>query len=161
VPDVGQFHFGIPIPWPHVSREDAAAITSFIRDVIAAQPKAMEKYLAVAKNLLASLGIIKKAELPTDPGTLGHIFDPSKKGHVADTPENRDLVEGATGEDGVYLGKDKYGNDWHCKVLPDGRQVWVESRDGKIWDAGINDEQKPWNPNTGLKNPNPPDKESK
>ncbi len=50
-----------------------------------------------------------------------------------------------------FLGTDKYGNEWYTKILEDGRQVWVESRNGSIFEGGINETPKPWNPNTGLK----------
>jgi hypothetical protein len=96
------------------------------------------------------------ASIPDDPSIDGHIFRPNEKGHVADTAENRDLINETANGKGRYLGKDSFGNDWWEQTLSDGRQVWAEGRNGKIWDAGINDEPKSWDPKTGLKRPDKP-----
>ena len=50
-------------------------------------------------------------------------------------------------------GTDKYGNEWYTKTQSDGSQVWVESRNGNIFEGGVNNTPKPWNPETGLKKP--------
>lgn len=50
-----------------------------------------------------------------------------------------------------FRGTDKYGNKWFTKILEDGREVWVELRDGKFFDGGINESPKLWKPDTGLK----------
>ena len=52
-----------------------------------------------------------------------------------------------------YLGTDKYGNDWYAQVLNNGNQVWVESKNGIVWDGGVNMVPRPWNSVTGLKKP--------
>lgn len=94
------------------------------------------------------------ATLPVDnQSTMGHIFDPNKtgEGHIKDTPENRKKLSDVGMDEGSYLGKDQYGNDWHAKTNEDGTQTWVESRSGIIWDGGINNTPIPWNSNTGLK----------
>lgn len=52
-----------------------------------------------------------------------------------------------------YLGNDQYDNAWYSKILEDGRQVWIQIRDGIIFDGGINDTPKQWNPKTGYKKP--------
>jgi len=40
-----------------------------------------------------------------------------------------------------------------AKTLPDGRQVWVRTRNDVINNGGINDLPKTYNPATGLNNP--------
>ena len=52
-----------------------------------------------------------------------------------------------------FRGTDKYGNDWYTKILADGGEIWVESRNGNIFDGGINETPKPWDTETGLKKP--------
>ncbi len=42
-------------------------------------------------------------------------------------------------------------NEWYTKVLENEKEVWVESRNGNIFEGGINENPKPWNPDTGLK----------
>ena len=91
-----------------------------------------------------------RVTIPDDKTTENHIFR-DKEGHVLDTPENRKTLEDTANDPSNYLGKDKYGNDWHAQDLEDGRQAWTESRNGRIFDGGINDTPRPWNPDTGLK----------
>lgn len=93
--------------------------------------------------------------LPDSPDVLGHIFDPDKGGHVEDTPENRDKLRDTANDPDSYLGQDKYGNDWHARTNDDGSQTWTVSRNGRIWDGGVNKQPKGWNPDTGLKSPDP------
>ena len=58
-----------------------------------------------------------------------------------------------------YLGRDKYGNDWFAGNKG-GNQIWVQSRNGKITNAGQNSAGnfKSFNPQTGLKSPTIPKK---
>lgn len=95
--------------------------------------------------------------IPDDPAVTGHIFDPEKEGHLPeDTPENRQRLNDVGNDEDSYLGQDQYGNDWHGKINEDGSQTWTESRDGRIFDGGVNKVPKKFNPDTGLKSPNRP-----
>ena len=49
-----------------------------------------------------------------------------------------------------YLGKDKYGNEWYAKILSTGKQVWVQVRNGKICNGGINQKPRQFNTQTGF-----------
>jgi len=49
------------------------------------------------------------------------------------------------------LESDQYGNSWSAKVLPDGRQAWIQMRGEKIVNAGINGISREFNSYTGLK----------
>ena len=88
--------------------------------------------------------------IPSERSVSKHIFR-NKKGHLSDTVENRKLLEDTANNKKNYLGKDKYGNEWYQKNLENGKQVWVEDRNGKIIDGGLNNIPKEWNPFTGLK----------
>ena len=89
-------------------------------------------------------------KIPDNNSVTRHIFRDAE-GHIPDTPENRTLLENVANNAENFRGTDKYGNEWYTKILEDGREVWVESRNGNIFDGGINETPKPWNPNTGLK----------
>jgi RHS repeat-associated protein len=81
--------------------------------------------------------------------SLGHIFRDAT-GHVADTPENRQLILRTANNPANYLGTDAYGNTWHAASQPDGSQVWTVSRNGTITNAGVNQTSRTFNAQTGL-----------
>ena len=93
-----------------------------------------------------------KNKIPDNDSITGHIFRDAE-GHIPDTPENRALLEDVANDSANFRGTDKYGNEWYTKIQSDGSQVWVESRNGNIFEGGINNTPKPWNPETGLKKP--------
>lgn len=97
-------------------------------------------------------GDTKKNEIPNNESIIGHIFRDAD-GHITDTPENRQLLEEVSNNTNNYLGTDKYGNDWYAQSQSDGSQIWVEVRNGIIFEGGINEEPRTWNPQTGLKKP--------
>ena len=68
-----------------------------------------------------------------------HIFREGR-GHVADTPENRALLAETVREEN-HAGTSGLGGDvtTYRRLLPDGRQVWVEVHEGEITNGGIND----------------------
>jgi filamentous hemagglutinin len=80
-----------------------------------------------------------KPKWPTKDSQLKHIFS-KRKGHVADTLENRRLLESVAFERKNLVGKKQAGgSELFVKQLDDGRQVWIEVRNGIIQDAGLND----------------------
>ena len=93
-----------------------------------------------------------KNKIPDNESTTGHIFRDAE-GHIPDTIENRKLLEDVANNPDNFLGKDKYGNEWYAKLQDDGSQVWVEARNEKIFEGGVNNISKTWNPQTGLKKP--------
>lgn len=74
--------------------------------------------------------------IPDNESVVGHIFRDAE-GHIPDTIENRNLLESVANTVENFLGVDKYGNEWYSQILEDGRQVWVEVRNGKIFEGGI------------------------
>ncbi len=94
----------------------------------------------------------KKNRIPNDDSITGHIFRDAE-GHIPDTPENRALLEDVANDSANFRGTDKYGNKWYTRTQSDGSLVWVEIRNGKIFEGGVNVTPKQWNPETGLKKP--------
>lgn len=73
--------------------------------------------------------------------------------NITDTPGNRQLLKKVANNTNNYLGTDKHGNNWYTQSQSDGSQIWVEVRNGIIFESGINEEPRIWNPQTGLKKP--------
>jgi hypothetical protein len=48
------------------------------------------------------------------------------------------------------LGKDKFGNKWYAQTQNDGTQIWVQARNGKIINGGLNKTPKTFHSETGL-----------
>jgi filamentous hemagglutinin len=90
-----------------------------------------------------------------DEGSLKHIFRDAP-GHLPDTPASRKLLRDTSSNKEIYLGKDKYGNDWCEETRSDGSQVWVLVRNGKIRNGGLNPTPRTFNPQTGLSSPTKP-----
>lgn len=92
---------------------------------------------------------ISSNKFPTNDGQIKHMFR-KKENHVPDTPENRDLFLRVCNDEKNYLGTDRYGKRWYAQILPDGRQVWVCTRDGLIQNCGINESAYSWIDGEGL-----------
>ena len=90
-----------------------------------------------------------RIKMPRNDSQLKHIFR-EDEGHLPDTPENRKLISDLANDCHYYVGKDKYGNDWHVRLNEDGTQDWVRHQNMVINEGGRNIEPKPWNPKTGL-----------
>ncbi|PVX82656.1 hemagglutinin repeat-containing protein [Paraburkholderia unamae] len=103
-------------------------------------------------------------KLPVNPGALGggkfaltdnratKIFG-TRDGHIADTAQNRALLTDVANDPTTTLGPDKFGTVWSAKIQPDGTQVWVQTRNGQVWNGGVNQTPLPYNPETGLAAP--------
>jgi filamentous hemagglutinin len=80
-----------------------------------------------------------KPKWPGNDSQLKHIFS-SRKGHVADTPANRKMVENTVMDRGNLVGKkQRGGSELFSKMQDDGSQIWAEVRNGIVQDAGVND----------------------
>ena len=80
----------------------------------------------------------------------------ARDGHILDTPANRDLITNVANNPATKLGTDKFGTTWSAQIQADGTQVWVQTRNGQVWNAGVNTTPKPFDPNTGLASPTRP-----
>ncbi len=97
-------------------------------------------------------------KLPPNDSQLKHIFR-NAEGHLPDTPENRELVTNAANNPDNYMGVDKYGNTWYSQMQSDGSQIWVQTRNGRIQNAGKNLTPHSWDSETGFsRNPAKTDK---
>lgn len=80
-----------------------------------------------------------KPKWPNDASQLKHIFS-DRKGHVIDSPSSRRLLEDVVSDRSNLVGRKlRGGSELFAKLLDDGRQVWVEVRNGLIQDGGVND----------------------
>lgn len=80
-------------------------------------------------------------------------FFRGKEGHLSDTPENRKLLEGVAVSPATTFGNDKFGNTWSSQNRSDGTQVWIQARDGKIINGGVDQTPRQFNAETGLSSP--------
>jgi hypothetical protein len=115
----------------------------------------------------AALGIKKAAEAAASPsGPPIKPFDEkrttkmlqNRPGHVPDTPRNRALLESVASDPSARAGTDANGTVWSDRMLPDGKQVWVGVRDGKVSYGGVNSAPLTFNPQNGYAAPSRPGK---
>jgi len=90
-----------------------------------------------------------------DEKRVKHLFR-NKEGHLPDTQKNRELLESVATDSQTVLGNDVHGNTWAARIQEDGSQVWIQSRNGKIINAGLNKVPRSYNPETGLSSPTIP-----
>ena len=69
-----------------------------------------------------------------------------------DTPENRTLLESVANNPNNYLGTDTMNTQWYAQIQSDGSQIWARVWNGSIFNGGINEVPREWNPVTGLNN---------
>ena len=100
-------------------------------------------------------GSEKAPPVSLDPRRIDHIFR-DESGHIIDTPANRALLQKVANDRSAILGPDARGNIWSATVRPDGSQVWVQIRDGRIINGGINVQPRAYDPTTGLSGRMPP-----
>ena len=90
-----------------------------------------------------------KIKLPPNDSQLKHIFRKAR-GHLEDSPQNRQKILELANDPKCYGGKDRKGLDWHYRILDDGSQLWVTTRNGIIQDGGVNNPPHSWDERTGL-----------
>lgn len=88
-------------------------------------------------------------KLPKDDSQLKHIFRKAR-GHLEDSPQNRQKVLDLANDSKCFGGKDSRGLDWYYRILEDGSQLWVTTRNGIIQDGGLNNPPHMWDERTGL-----------
>ena len=106
----------------------------------------IKSFQATGKNV----SVVGKNRLSNKENILKHIFS-KDKGHLEDTPQNREKLIDVANKKENLLGRDQYGNEWYAEINEEGKQYWVELRNGEIWDGGLNEIPKNWNEQVGLK----------
>jgi filamentous hemagglutinin len=86
------------------------------------------------------------------PGRAGHIFRDAE-GHLPDTSANRDLLTNVADDASTTLGTDRFGNVWSARVLPDGTQVWTQTRGDHIVNGRLNRTPRSFDPLAGMSGP--------
>ncbi len=85
-----------------------------------------------------------------DSTRLAHIFR-NAPGHFAQaTRANIRLLESVTRSQRNFLGRDRFGNGWYARLNSNGTQTWVQVRNGRIVNGGINQTPRTFNPRSGL-----------
>lgn len=79
-----------------------------------------------------------------------HIFRAADGHFPDDTRANRRLLLRVAGNPANRLGRDQFGVIWAEQTMPDGRQVWVQIRNGKIINGGLNPKPRRFDFATGL-----------
>lgn len=90
-----------------------------------------------------------RIKMPRNDSQLKHIFR-DEEGHLTDTLENRKMISDLANNVEYYVGKDRYGNDWHIRNNEDGTQDWVRHQNMVINEGGKNSSPITWDPETGL-----------
>ncbi len=90
-----------------------------------------------------------KAQFPEQKSQTKHLLT-DRKGHMPDTPENRQQIIDLASNENNFLVKDIHGNKWYAEITPEGEQYWASVRDGIIQNCGKNQTPKTANPETGL-----------
>ena len=73
-----------------------------------------------------------------DESRVGHIFRDALGHFPDDTELSRQAMIDVANDPTNVLGADHFGNIWAAKTLSDGTQIWVQIRDGRITNGGIN-----------------------
>lgn len=102
-----------------------------------------------AAPIVEGAGAAVENTFPENEGQIQHIFRDAE-GHLPDTSANRALLKGVADDPSTTLGSDQFGNTWSAKTLPDGTQVWTQTRNGQIINGGLNKIPRMFNPQTGL-----------
>jgi hypothetical protein len=72
-----------------------------------------------------------------DEDRIDHIFREAEGHFPTDTTDNRRALIGTASRPGNFAGTDRFGNDWFSETRSDGTQIWVQVRESKITNGGV------------------------
>lgn len=78
------------------------------------------------------------ATVTIDETKVRHIFRPADGHFPEDTAANRRTLLDVASQAANLVETDLFGNAWFAETRADGSQVWVQVRDGRITNGGIN-----------------------
>ena len=76
--------------------------------------------------------------LRIDEDRIDHIFRDAVGHFRQDTPANRQALLETAGDSGNFVGRDRFGNEWFAALQTNGTQIWVQVREGKVKNGGVN-----------------------
>ena len=142
---------------PFEEMEGKLIVIDYAKTNNLAQKKAFAKPIVkyvpcvVEKGGGAAGGNGGRNKLSSKPSQIKHMFA-DRPGHLPDTSENRALLESVANNPNNYLGTDSMNTQWYAQIQSDGSQVWARAWNGSIFNGGINEIPREWNPITGLNN---------
>jgi hypothetical protein len=79
----------------------------------------------------------RRVRVTIDERRLTHIFRAADGHFSEDSPETRHALLRVASNPAYRRGEDRFGATWAEETLVDGRQVWVQIRNGRIINGGI------------------------
>lgn len=92
----------------------------------------------------------RSPRITIDEGRLRHIFRVADGHFAIDTAANRRLLLRVAGNPANCLGEDRFGVVWAAQTVRNGSQIWVQIRNDRIINGGINPGPRRFNISTGL-----------
>jgi hypothetical protein len=90
------------------------------------------------RAVIRLLARFRRTPIQIDERRLRHIFR-NAEGHFADdTPENRSRLLRVARDPARRLGVDRFGILWAEETMPDESQIWVQIKDRKVINGGLN-----------------------
>lgn len=103
-------------------------------------------------NVLRVKGVATADRVVIDERRIGHMFR-DDRGHLPDTPANRELLLRVANDPAAINGVDKFGVRWSSSTQSDGTQVWVQVRKGVVVNGGVNKNPLPYHQDYGFASP--------
>lgn len=85
-----------------------------------------------------------------DESRLRHIFRIADGHFPIDTAANRRLLLRVAANPSNRLGEDRFGVIWAARTIPNGSQIWVQIRNDRIINGGINSRPRIFDFSAGL-----------
>lgn len=103
-------------------------------------------------NVLRVKGVATADRVVIDEGRIDHMFR-DDRGHLPDTPANRELLLRVANDPAAINGVDKFGVRWSSSTQSEGTQVWVRVSKGVVVNGGVNKNPLPYHQDYGFASP--------
>jgi filamentous hemagglutinin len=91
-----------------------------------------------------------RSAITFDESRAGHIFRRAPGHFQEDTATNRRVLLAVAANPANLQGVDRFGMMWAAQTMPDGTQLWVQLREGRITNGGVNERPRHFDPSRGL-----------